>query len=587
MRLLDTRLKTVLLFVFAFIIFCLGAISVNSVCLFSLYPDEFGYWATAAQLDGVDFSDVTYLAGTYSFGYGIILWPIFHFFAEACEAYRVAVAVNFVLMMAALIVLTRIVSDITDDNRVVCLMTAAVGAFYAPWIFYSSTTLVESISMFFFVLLVRVYQKYDKTGKLLYGILLVLIAAFMYAFHSRMLVVVIAVAAGLLFRIVALCIEKGASENKNKSVLRLAICIFVLAATVFAVYKVGKYFDALTFKRLPDESLELNEAGAVASRLKFLASHDSRLRTLIGFIGKISYMILASFGLAYYGIKYCFIRIKKDKSGAAIMILTTALLMVLVSTIYLIADSHADSLIYGRYDEFMIPVLMVLGVVQWQQESKRNRLSAVFQTVMICFVGIIGFAMADAGAFKFSISKIRAFMVPAIIAFKHSLGSDSLGLIFASLILAAITVLVSLTFFKITGIDNKRKKSVILSAFLMLMVAGEIILGLYISNKYIFNYSESTREDIALCETIEKVADEGGNIYYLRENNSRFVDALKMQMRYRMIDTISADEIDTISPKDIVITVYNTKYSGELYEMYDSFRIGDLLGIFYNSEMTD
>lgn len=624
MRLFDTKLKTVLLCVFTLLLFCLGAISVNRVFLFSLYPDEFGYWAGAAYLDGVDFSDMTYLGSTYSFGYGLILWPIFHLFTEAAVAYRVAVSLNFVFMAFSLYLMYGFVADycdcladghahvkITRHGSIACAVIAACGVFYASWIFYSSTTLAESISMFLFVLLMRLYQKYSVTRKTGYAVGTVAVSAAMYAVHSRMLVVIIALAISFAFDAIVTVLKKRKREEAQpkeaqpKRILPketqpradiggglhncfvLIACLIILIVVSFAVHGVGKYFDSVIFKGLNEDALNRNEAGAVTSRLALLTDKDNLLRGLIGFIGKISYLILASLGFAYYAVKWCVRRLKKEQSAIALMLLLTVAGMLAVSTIYLISDSDIDSLIYGRYDEFVLPILITLGIIEWIEEGQKKRISVLFQTVVICFIGFIGFAMATAAAFRYGLSKVRTFMVTAIVAFKHPAGSDSAGLMVASLLMIFIIVLITVAMYYITGIENTKKKSVILSGFLMLVVVGQIGVGLYISKEYIFDYAESTREDISLCEIIEKVADNGGDIIFVRENNSRFVDALKMQMRYRRIIPISENDLDVITADDVVITVYNTKHSEELYEMFDCCKIGDLLGIFYNSSQVN
>lgn len=614
MRLFDTKLKTVLLAVFTLLLFCLGAISVSRVFLFSLYPDEFGYWAGAAYLDGVDFSDMAYLGSTYSFGYGLILWPIFHLFTEAAAAYRVAVSLNFIFMAFSLYLMYGFVADycdcladghahvkITRYGSVACALIAACGVFYASWIFYSSTTLAESISMFLFVLLMRLYQKYSKTRKAGYAVGTVAVSIAMYAVHSRMLVVIIALAISLVFDAIVIALKKRKCERTQSKEAQpradigagfnncfvLIACLVILIAAGIVVHVVGKYFDSVIFTGLNEDALNRNEAGAVASRLTLLADKDNFVRGLIGFVGKISYLILASLGFAYYAVKWCVRRLKKEQSAIALMLLLTVAGMLAVSTIYLISDSHIDSLIYGRYDEFVLPILITLGIIEWVEEGRKKRFSVLFQTVVICFIGFIGFAMATAAAFKYGLNKVRTFMVTAIVAFKHPAGSDSAGLMFASLVLILFISLIAVAMYYITGIENTKKKSVILSGFLMLIVVGQIGVGLYISKEYIFDYAKSTKEDISLCEIIEKVADNGGDIIFVRENNSRFVDALKMQMRYRMIIPISENDLDVITADDVVITVYNTKHSGELYEMFDCCKIGDLLGIFYNSSQVN
>ena len=75
--------------------------SIYQIYSFELIPDEFGYWTYAATLSGCDWSDIVSLGSYYSFGYTLILYPIFQIFQDSIVAYRAAVTVNFLLMILA------------------------------------------------------------------------------------------------------------------------------------------------------------------------------------------------------------------------------------------------------------------------------------------------------------------------------------------------------------------------------------------------------------------------------------------------------------------------------------------------------
>ena len=70
------------------VIVALYAYSVHFLYGFSLYPDEFGYWSSAAAAVGYDWSEVTSLGYYYSFGYALILIPILKIFGGSTEAFR-------------------------------------------------------------------------------------------------------------------------------------------------------------------------------------------------------------------------------------------------------------------------------------------------------------------------------------------------------------------------------------------------------------------------------------------------------------------------------------------------------------------
>ena len=68
-----------------FIIFILLGIyqyGIGKICGFTMVPDEFGYWASAAENVGYDWSEVASLGSYYSFGYSFVLTPILWAFRD-------------------------------------------------------------------------------------------------------------------------------------------------------------------------------------------------------------------------------------------------------------------------------------------------------------------------------------------------------------------------------------------------------------------------------------------------------------------------------------------------------------------------
>lgn len=84
---------------------------------FLLYPDEFGYWTYAAMLAGYDWSDVVSLGSYYSYGYSLILFPIFILCKNAVIAYRVAIAVNFFLLVMCFLMWKKLVVLMLDYEQ--------------------------------------------------------------------------------------------------------------------------------------------------------------------------------------------------------------------------------------------------------------------------------------------------------------------------------------------------------------------------------------------------------------------------------------------------------------------------------------
>ena len=103
------------------LIFCLYQYGIQKIYGFTIYPDEFGYWANAADAVGYDWSQIASVGAYYSFGYSLILIPVLKIFKGGVAAYRAAVAVNMLLMCISIFLLHGIAGKLfprSEERRV-------------------------------------------------------------------------------------------------------------------------------------------------------------------------------------------------------------------------------------------------------------------------------------------------------------------------------------------------------------------------------------------------------------------------------------------------------------------------------------
>ena len=81
---------------------CLWAIlavnAVHKACGPLILPDEFGYWAQAANMAGMNWREAVSKYSWYSFGYGFLMLPIMKLVPNPIAAYRVLTGINFLLL---------------------------------------------------------------------------------------------------------------------------------------------------------------------------------------------------------------------------------------------------------------------------------------------------------------------------------------------------------------------------------------------------------------------------------------------------------------------------------------------------------
>ena len=101
--------------IFILILFFYLISYIGKIYGFVFFPDEFGYWFYAAKAAGYDWSNIVSLGSYYSFGYSLILTPVFLACSNAVTAYRTAVVINFILIGCAGYVLNLLMRKCSDD----------------------------------------------------------------------------------------------------------------------------------------------------------------------------------------------------------------------------------------------------------------------------------------------------------------------------------------------------------------------------------------------------------------------------------------------------------------------------------------
>ena len=83
---------------FVLLMSCIVCHGISKSYGFYFPADEFCYWSYAAGLAGYDWSDIASLGSYYSYGYSLILLPVFLIFKDGVIAYRAAMVVNIALL---------------------------------------------------------------------------------------------------------------------------------------------------------------------------------------------------------------------------------------------------------------------------------------------------------------------------------------------------------------------------------------------------------------------------------------------------------------------------------------------------------
>ena len=348
------------------IIFSVFQYGIQKIYGFTLYPDEFGYWASAANAVGYDWSEAASMGSYYSYGYSLILIPILKLFSGGVRAYRAALAVNMVLMCAGVLLLWKISLKVFPQmEKTKREFACGVGALYPAWIFYMQTTMSEALLNFLFITIAYLFLCFIEKPRTATAIFLAVALIYLYSVHMRTVAVVIA---GMIA-----CILWGFTESgKKKQVFLLGI---VLAAAGFLSLQLKErtIFEVYTYAE--QNSLAVNDYASQWEKLADLLTLQGSTRLIESIIGKLFYLGVSSLGIFYWGIGWCACKsvflisaFKKrqrvlPEHWLAFFLLLAAVGEVLISSIYMYRAGSIDCLIYGRYTELLVPIMLLLGIV--------------------------------------------------------------------------------------------------------------------------------------------------------------------------------------------------------------------------------
>lgn len=558
------------------LLLCFCGYNISRSYGFVLFPDEFGYWAYASMLTGYDWSDIVSLGSYYSYGYSLILFPIFVLCKNAVIAYRVAIAGNFILLFFCFFILKQLIEKLfghTDEKRK--NFYAAIAVFYPSWLFYGRITLAEIVIVTLYAaicLLLYDYLEYNRMSTL---IILVLALVYIHFVHMRTIAVLIAC-------VITLVIYYAMKKNRIKQ----CITFLGLIAIIFLLgYGLKEWITGNIYAA--SDSVNVNDYAGQKGKIAYIFTEEGVRNLIVSVAGKVLYLGIASFGLAYFGmwnvVKKVIEGVKTwkekkelttDKWFCLFVLLATAG-AVMVNAIYTIHPGRVDALTYGRYHEYIMPILIVLGLIEISENSKVYCKLVAFLTAEGVMTALVTWSLVTYGQ-----TNIHGYMMVGMSYLHQQNNFEPIHFFWQTFgIGAVLTCIVVLGFVWV-----KRHKG--MEICLILLVALEMLLAVHAGKLYIDDSSLGAYRDTKIVQRIERLQEEQDReIYYLlTDKDYALISILQFMMRDEDIHIISKEEMKTqkLQEEDLLVSDYRNPLSEILQEQYDSFMVNGHFVLFYN-----
>lgn len=548
-----------------------------------MYPDEFGYWASAAKWLGYDWSQLASMGSYYSYGYSLILTPILWMFENGVMVYRAAVAVNMVLMCISLWLMFDVLKKLflKQDQQTV-IFACGVGVFYPAWIFYMQMTLTEALLIFLYILTVYLLIRFIEKPKVITSIGLACSLVYIYFVHMRTVGVVIACVLTVLLLVYL------------KPECRKAGVIFIVFLIALGLIGTGikEAVVSQVYAGADAGMLAVNDYGGQWGKLQEIFTLRGFVRLLASCVCKLFYLGMASFGLVYWAIGYLVIRVKhlifgivKKKhfeivDAAVLYILLSATGIFLITAIYMINPGRIDGIFYGRYNELFVPLMMSIGLMAMLSNDK------IF-TRSITGCAISGLAVPlIAGWIKKEelVSFHNYFAVGITYLYDESNFNANRFFLQTYLFCSLLIILVA----GLVWICKKGNKNPVILVGIILV---EIGLGIWASEKDTYHFNAVVSDDKVIADYILDTVQTDSDIYYLFEESEMYIDSMQLLMKRKTIQLLEDDEWKNtpLLDKDYLITDLNTAYREELEDTYELYKetASFLLFVKTDSDLTE
>lgn len=347
-------------FIFLILVFSLKYINQLSVPTF--LNDEIGYLANAALLSGKDWSGITRISAYYSYGYSIVLVPLFFLIKNTSHLYKAIILLNVFFYIISYYLSFITIKDLFRkiDSRVVAFICGIV-SLYSANIYNVNYAWVEPLLYLVFWILIYQLNQIYKTDKNKNIILFSFLLFFMYIIHQRTVGIVIV---GCLC-VICLYLNKTI-DKKNLLVFFLSIVSFMVVGLLLKQYVKGYLWSNAVTEKIANTN---DYAGQITKIIAIIQSPKLMWNLIRGIIGKYYYLVISTGSIVTFGIikiireiKITFVDKKQIHVVYLFMLLSLFILMT-TSSVFFITAERFDTVLYGRYSEFAMLPLFICGII--------------------------------------------------------------------------------------------------------------------------------------------------------------------------------------------------------------------------------
>ena len=393
---MKTQSRTLLFLLCSIIIFTSRIWYIRESNVLAIRNDEYGYWTHAALFSGHDWSDV--FAGHmnwYSYGYSLILTPLFWITHNLHLMYKAAILLNGLFAVLTFILCLRCAKLLFPYTAYHLRLTVSfMVCMYSSYITQGPIAWSETFLYLLVFLLLYLFLLFEQHPSVSCAILLSTCMGACYITHNRTIGIVTA-----YFILVLFLRLTDAIDWKLFAAMLLPLLLILFVNVDIKAYLCTVEGFGLKAK---------NGMGAQKDHLLSLLTLQGWQNLIRSLSGQLWGLMTSTFGLVFWGLASCASQIlhalktKQAEKHTSFYLFTLlgSIGTFLISAISLIdpasiTNLHSDTdltyFIYTRYDECIIGILLLIGFLECAHPGTNRRrilltLSEIFFYALISVI---------------------------------------------------------------------------------------------------------------------------------------------------------------------------------------------------------
>lgn len=538
---------------------------IRNLDMITVLNDEFGYWSNAAIMAGINWKPLMAETPYYSFGYSILLVPLFFMFKDYAILYKSAIVLNVLLLAASYFCAKYIVSNLLNvKSEMMRFSLSIISVLTGTVIFQSqigwSETLITFLMWASIALLISIEKKISIWKVLGLSVLCV----YMMSVHQRMIVCVV-ICLGCL------C---GVLIQEKWSKKQIAVFILTLGAG-YLIYKVLKTVQISQFYGNSSSSAKnnisvngnffLNYFNKIVSDFKlFFISFGGKITTCL-FVTYFTFPIVV-YQYAYDTLQHLKKKIKMKYFWTYTYIVFSFVCMVLATSLQMMnCFSRKDMVVYTRYFDYTVGPVILLGMYALLSKEKKSIRLFVGTYLVYGILLYKTFDIVDKAQSYFNVPCSPVY--GAIMQYSKKLTEDIDWGYCKGLALGGglvIFLCIFLSYFI-------RKEKIKYLCVTVILLVGQIYIGRY-SNEWLNNARDEFRKN---AQSISELTGEDEHSIYYVKNPEKTVQYsyfanpkyLQFMLGNKTINVITWDKESIIEENSWVLVEKSEKIENTSYQL--------------------